>query len=136
VYISKNIRSERGEKYFQGNILFGVLLLQNLVKTEGRTEEEKKGSNFFLQHVIPQNEQRQLFQFVQISILGKDMNIAGRVSELNVQISPTQILHRETKSKTSSTAGTSNITSITALLHSPCTYCRVAIFVCCYNAAA
>lgn len=40
--MSRNLRSESGgETYFQGNVVFGILLLQNLVKTE-RTEGTKR----------------------------------------------------------------------------------------------
>lgn len=60
----------------------------------------------------------------------------GGVPEVNAWISQTQILHTETKNKTSGTAGASRITPITALLHSPYTHCRVAGFVCSYNATA
>lgn len=42
VTMSRNLRSESGgETYFQGNVVFGILLLQNLVKTE-RTEGRKR----------------------------------------------------------------------------------------------
>lgn len=71
------------------------------------------------------SEAQMLVSICAISSLGKHMNITGGVSELNVRISQTWILHRETKRKTSGTAGTSKIASITVLLHSLHACCRV-----------
>lgn len=70
-------------------------------------------------------EAQTLVSICAISSLGKHMIITGGVSELSVRISQTWILHRETKRKTSGTAGTSKIASISVLLHSSHACCRV-----------
>lgn len=70
------------------------------------------------------SEAHTLISIRAISSLGKCVDITGGVSELNVRVSQTRILHRETKRKTSVTAGTSKIASITVLLHSSHACCR------------
>lgn len=123
--MSRNLRSDCGENIFKGIWCLGFCLCKIWYKQKELRGEKK--ANFFYQTNFPTewSVKQTLISICARSSLGKSMNITGGVSELNVRISQTQILHRETKRKTSGTAGTSKIASITVLLHSSHACCRV-----------
>lgn len=124
--MSRNLRSDCGANIFKGIWCLGFCLCKIWYKQKELRGEKKV--NFFLSDTFSHrmiSEAQTLISICALSSLGKCMNITGGVSELNVRISQTQILHRETKRKTSGTAGTSKIASITVLLHSSHACCRV-----------
>lgn len=114
---SRNLRSDWGEHIFKG-----IWCLYKQKELKGK-KELTFFSDAFSHRMI--SEAQTLVSVCAIASLGKCVNITRGVPELNVRISQSWILHRETKRKTSGTAGTSKIASITVLLHSWRACCRV-----------